>query len=86
MPHVVRIAVYILLRPPVNRHTCPLTCSCFISAEFLHAEGLTEAELRDACEKEMQAEDPGGHSFMHTLISSWEFSRQARVCPHIAFS
>eukprot|EP00904_Undaria_pinnatifida_P012122 jgi/Undpi1/803/HiC_scaffold_10.g04267.m1 len=42
--------------------------------EFLHAEGLTEAELRDACEKEMQVEDPGGLSFMHTLISSWEFS------------
>lgn len=45
--------------------------------EFVKAEGLTEAQFRDACEKEMQGKDPGGTSFMHALISSWEFSRQA---------
>lgn len=38
---------------------------------------MTEVQLRDACEEEMQAKDPGGLNFMHALISSWEFSRQA---------
>eukprot|EP00752_Nemacystus_decipiens_P007331 g6559.t1 len=47
--------------------------------EFLEAEGLTEGQLRDACEREMQAKDPGGLTFMHTLISSWEFSSEAGV-------
>lgn len=56
--------------------SCVRAC-VFLSPEFLEAEGLTEAQLRDACEGEMQAKDPGGLSFMHTLISSWEFSRQA---------
>ncbi|CAN0337506.1 unnamed protein product, partial [Ectocarpus fasciculatus] len=45
--------------------------------EFLQAEGLTETQLRDACEKEMEAKGGTGDCFMHTLISSWEFSRQA---------
>ncbi|CAN0529074.1 unnamed protein product, partial [Ectocarpus sp. 12 AP-2014] len=42
--------------------------------EFLQAEGLTETQLRDACEKEMLAKGGRGDCFMHTLISSWEFS------------
>ncbi|CBN76717.1 hypothetical protein Esi_0000_0520 [Ectocarpus siliculosus] len=42
--------------------------------EFLQAEGLTETQLRDACEKEMRAKGGRGDCFMHTLISSWEFS------------
>lgn len=43
--------------------------------EFVKAEGFTEVQFRDACEKEMQGKDPAGMSFMHALISSWEFSR-----------
>ncbi|CAN0130196.1 unnamed protein product [Ectocarpus sp. 12 AP-2014] len=39
--------------------------------EFLQAEGLTETQLRDACEKEMQAKGGRGDCFMHTLISSF---------------
>ncbi|CAM9412827.1 unnamed protein product, partial [Ectocarpus sp. 13 AM-2016] len=42
--------------------------------EFLQAEGLTETQLRDSCEKEMLAKGGRGDSFMHTLLSSWEFS------------
>ncbi|CAN0368199.1 unnamed protein product, partial [Ectocarpus sp. 8 AP-2014] len=39
--------------------------------EFLQAEGLTETQLRDACEKEMRAKGGRGDCFMHTLISSF---------------
>ena len=78
-----------LNRPKISAHeflslvTHARVCACLCgflfsllsSSEFLEAEGLTEDQLRDACAQEMQAKDPGGLSFMHTLISSWEFSR-----------
>ncbi|CAM9235945.1 unnamed protein product [Ectocarpus sp. 4 AP-2014] len=53
--------------------------------EFLQAEGLTETQLRDACEKEMRAKGGRGDCFMHTLISSWEFSRQAGRLKYAGF-
>ncbi|CAM9337150.1 unnamed protein product, partial [Pylaiella littoralis] len=41
--------------------------------EFVKAEGLTQVQFRDACDREIQAKVPGGISFMYALIS-WEFS------------
>ena len=52
------------------------TSTCVHVEEFLQAEGLTEQQLRAACEKEMRlADDSGGPSFTHILLSSWEFER-----------